>query len=268
MRVRCAAVAGAAVLTFGYVFLFTPILSVIVYSFNESRLVTVWAGFSTKWYAALAADDKVVDAVRLSLSIAVSAATGAVIVGTLTAFALTRFARFRGRDLLSGMVAAPLVLPEVTTGLSMLLLFVAMERLIGWPQGRGAVTIAIAHVTFAVAYATVVVQSRLASLDRSLEEAASDLGARPGAVFLRITLPLIAPALAAAWLLSFSLSMDDYVITAFVTGPGATTLPLLVFSSVKLGLSPEINALGTLIVAVASLVALTATLLQRRRSGD
>jgi putrescine transport system permease protein len=264
MNARIATIAGAAVLIAGYAFLFAPILSVIVYSFNESRLVTVWAGFSTKWYGALAADDKVLDAVRLSLSIAVFAATGAVVVGTLAAYALTRFGRFRGRGLLSGMAAAPLVLPEVTTGLSMLLLFVAMERLVGWPAGRGAVTIAIAHVTFAVAYATVIVQSRLTSLDRSLEEAASDLGARPGSVFLRITLPLIAPALAAAWLLSFSLSMDDYVITAFVTGPGATTLPLLIFSSVKLGVSPEINALGTLIVAVAAGIALTATLLQRR----
>ncbi len=266
MRSRGASFAGGLVLTTGYAFLFAPILSVIVYSFNASRLVTVWAGFSTRWYAALAADDQVIDAVRLSIGIALTAATGAVVIGTLAAYALTRFARFRGRGLLSGMVAAPLVLPEVTTGLSLLLLFVAMERLIGWPQGRGAVTIAIAHVTFAIAYATVVVQSRLASLDRSLEEAASDLGARPIGVFLHVTLPLIAPALAAAWLLSFALSMDDYVITAFVTGPGATTLPLFVYSSVKLGLSPEINALGTLIVAFAAVVALTATLLQTRRA--
>jgi putrescine transport system permease protein len=264
MRNRGAVIAGAAVLAAAYAFLFAPILSVIVYSFNESRLVTVWSGFSTKWYAALAADDKVLDAVGLSLSIALFAATGAVIVGTLAAFALTRFARFGGKALFSGLVAAPLVLPEVTTGVSMLLLFVALERLIGWPQGRGAVTIAVAHVTFALAYATIVVQSRLASLDRSLEEAAADLGAHPMSVFLKITLPLIAPALAAAWLLSFSLSMDDFVITAFVTGPGATTLPLYVFSSVKLGLSPEINALGTLIVGVAALVALSATVLQRR----
>ncbi len=259
-------IAGGAVLAAGYAFLFAPILSVIVYSFNESRLVTVWSGFSTKWYGALAADDQVLAAVRLSLTIAVFAATGAVVIGTLTAYALTRFRRFRGKQLLTGLVAAPLVLPEVTTGVSMLLLFVAMERLIGWPVGRGAMTIAIAHITVAVAYATVVVQSRLASLDRSLEEAAADLGARPLSVFLRITLPLIAPALAAAWLLSFSLSMDDFVITAFVTGPGATTLPLYVFSSVKLGVSPEINALGTFIVGVASLVALGATLLQRRRA--
>jgi putrescine transport system permease protein len=266
VRSRGASFAGGLVLTTGYAFLFAPILSVIVYSFNASRLVTVWAGFSTRWYAALAADDQVIDAVRLSIGIALTAATGAVVIGTLAAYALTRFARFRGRGLLSGMVAAPLVLPEVTTGLSLLLLFVAMERLIGWPQGRGAVTIAIAHVTFAIAYATVVVQSRLASLDRSLEEAASDLGARPIGVFLHVTLPLIAPALAAAWLLSFALSMDDYVITAFVTGPGATTLPLFVYSSVKLGLSPEINALGTLIVAFAAVVALTATLLQTRRA--
>ncbi len=202
----------------------------------------------------------------MSLSIAVIAATGAVFIGTLAAYGLTRFGRFRGRSLLSGLVAAPLVLPEVTTGVSLLLLFVLMERLTGWPKGRGVVTIAIAHVTFAVAYATVVIQSRLANLDPSLEEAAADLGARPLRTFMAIVLPLIAPALAAAWLLSFSLSLDDFVITAFVTGPGATTLPLFVFSSVKLGMSPEINALGTIIVGVASLVALGATLLQRRGS--
>jgi len=253
-----------AVLGFGYAFLFAPILSVIIYSFNESRLVTVWAGFSTKWYAALAEDSQVLDAVRLSLSIAAAAATGAVVIGTLAAYVLTRFGRFRFRPLLSGLVAAPLVLPEVTTGLSMLLLFVALERLIGWPQGRGALTIAVAHVTFAVAYATVAIQARLAGLDPALEEAAADLGARPVRAFFAVVLPLIAPALAAAWLLSFSLSLDDFVITAFVTGPGATTLPLLVFSSVKLGVNPEINALGTVIVGVASMVTLSSTLLQRR----
>jgi putrescine transport system permease protein len=264
MRGRTAQWAGVVVLAAGYLFLFAPILSVIVYSFNESRLVTVWSGFSTKWYGSLAHNQKVLDAVRLSLGIAVSAATGAVFIGTLVAYALTRFGRFRLRPLLSGLVAAPLVLPEVTTGVSMLLLFVLMERLVGWPQGRGAMTIAIAHITFAVAYATVVIQSRLANLDPALEEAASDLGARPLRTFTAIVLPLIAPALAAAWLLSFSLSLDDFVITAFVTGPGATTLPLYVFSSVKLGMNPEINALGTIIVVLASTVALGATLLQRR----
>ena len=257
-------IAGVAVLGAGYLLLFAPILSVIVFSFNESRLVTVWSGFSTKWYGVLARDSQVLDAVRLSLGIAATAATGAVLIGTLAAYALARFGRFRGRTLFSGMVAAPLVLPEVTTGLSLLLLFVLLERLTGWPQGRGAVTIAVAHVTFAVAYATVVIQSRLGSLDPALEEAAADLGARPVAAFVAVVLPLIAPALAAAWLLSFSLSLDDFVITAFVTGPGATTLPLFVFSSMKLGVSPEINALGSLIVGVASIVALGATVLQRR----
>lgn len=266
MRVRTGIVGGIAVLAAGYLFLFAPILSVIIYSFNESRLVTVWSGFSTKWYGVLVQDGRILDAVRLSLGIATFAATGAVIVGTLAAYALTRFGKFRSRPLLSAMVAAPLVLPEVTTGLSMLLLFVLMERLVGWPQGRGAITIAIAHVTFALAYATVVIQSRLANLDPALEEAAADLGARPLRIFTAIVLPLIAPAIAAAWLLSFSLSLDDFVITAFVTGPGATTLPLLVFSSVKLGVSPEINALGSIIIAVASIVAIGATLLQRRRS--
>jgi putrescine transport system permease protein len=259
-------VSGTLVLAAGYIFLFAPIVSVIVYSFNESRLVTVWSGFSTKWYAALVQDGRILDAVRLSLTIAAFAATGAVALGTLAAYALTRFGRFRSRSLLSGLVAAPLVLPEVTTGLSMLLLFVLLERFTGWPQGRGAITIAIAHVTFALAYATVVIQSRLANLDPSLEEAAADLGAHPFRTFTAVVLPLIAPAIAAAWLLSFSLSLDDFVITAFVTGPGATTLPLLIFSSVKLGVSPEINALGTLIIAVASIAAIGATLLQRRKA--
>jgi putrescine transport system permease protein len=259
-------VSGGLVLAAGYIFLFAPIVSVIIYSFNESRLVTVWSGFSTKWYAALVQDGRILDAVRLSLTIAAFAATGAVVLGTLAAYALTRFGRFRSRSLLSGLVAAPLVLPEVTTGLSMLLLFVLLERFTGWPQGRGAITIAIAHVTFALAYATVVIQSRLANLDPSLEEAAADLGAHPFRTFTSVVLPLIAPAIAAAWLLSFSLSLDDFVITAFVTGPGATTLPLLIFSSVKLGVSPEINALGTIIIAVASLAAIGATLLQRRKA--
>lgn len=256
--------AGGLVLGLGYLFLFIPILSVVFYSFNASRLVTVWGGFSTKWYGELVRDDRVLDALKLSVGIAVTASTGAVVIGTLAAYGLTRFGKFRGRSLLSGLVTAPLVLPEVTTGLSMLLLFVLMEKLTGWPQGRGAGTIAIAHITFAVAYATVVIQARIAALDPSLEEAAADLGARPVATFFSVVLPLIAPSLAAAWLLSFSLSLDDFIITAFVTGPGATTLPLLIYSSVKLGLNPEINALGTLIIATASLVALTATVLRRR----
>jgi putrescine transport system permease protein len=261
-----AKIGGGIVLALGYLFLFIPILSVVFYSFNASRLVTVWGGFSTKWYGVLVEDDRVLDALKLSVGIAVTASTGAVIIGTLTAYGLTRFGKFRGRSLLSGLVTAPLVLPEVTTGLSMLLLFVLMEKVTGWPQGRGASTIAIAHITFAVAYATVVIQARIAALDQSLEEAAADLGARPVAAFFSVVLPLIAPSLAAAWLLSFSLSLDDFIITAFVTGPGATTLPLLIYSSVKLGVNPEINALGTLIIATASLAALTATVLRRRTS--
>jgi len=257
-------IAGGLVLALGYLFLFIPILSVVFYSFNASRLVTVWGGFSTKWYGELVQDDRVLDALKLSVGIAVTASTGAIVIGTLAAYGLTRFGKFRGRSLLSGLVTAPLVLPEVTTGLSMLLLFVLMEKLTGWPQGRGAATIAIAHITFAVAYATVVIQARIAALDPSLEEAAADLGARPVATFFSVVLPLIAPSLAAAWLLSFSLSLDDFIITAFVTGPGATTLPLLIYSSVKLGVNPEINALGTLIIATASVVALTATVLRRK----
>jgi putrescine transport system permease protein len=260
---RASKISGAAVLTLGYLFLFTPIFSVVVYSFNESRLVTVWSRFSFKWYGELMHDGRVLDALRLSLIVATVASTGAVILGTLAAYALTRFRRFRGKSLLSGLVAAPLVLPEITTGLSMLLLFVLADRFLGFPKGRGALTIIVAHITFAVAFATVVIQSRIANLDPSLEEAAADLGAKPLTAFFYVVLPLIAPALAAAWLLSFSLSLDDFVITAFASGPGSTTLPLLIFSSVKLGVNPEINALGTLIIAVASVIALGATLLRR-----
>jgi putrescine transport system permease protein len=264
MKINAAKIGGGTILVLGYLFLFIPIFSVVVYSFNESRLVTVWSRFSVKWYGSLFHDGRVLDALRLSLIVAVVASTGAVIIGTMAAYALTRFGRFRGKSLLSGLVAAPLVLPEVTTGLSMLLLFVLADRFLGFPKGRGALTIIIAHITFAVAFATVVIQSRIANLDPALEEAAADLGAKPLTAFVYVVLPLIAPALAAAWLLSFSLSLDDYVITAFTSGPGSMTLPLLIFSSVKLGVNPEINALGTLIIAVASTVALTATILQRR----
>jgi len=236
------------ILVFGYAFLYGPILSLIIYSFNESRLVTVWGGWSTKWYGELLQNQAILDAAGLSLKIAAVSATFAMILGTLAALALVRFKRFKGRNVLGVMVAAPLVMPEVILGLSLLLLFVAMDDLMGWPSGRGQTTIILAHMTFAMAYVAVVVRSRIAHLDQSLEEAAMDLGAKPIKVFFTITLPIIAPALAAGWLLAFTLSLDDLVVASFVSGPGATTLPMVVYSSVRLGVSPQINALATLIV--------------------
>ena len=236
----------------GFVFLYAPILSLIIFSFNESKLVTVWGGFSTKWYVALFQDPQILGAAWISLQVAAVAATLAVVFGTLAAYVLARFGRFRTRALLTGMSTAPLVMPEVITGLSLLLLFVAMEQLIGWPAGRGKTTIIIAHVTFCMAYVTVVVQSRLAGMDESLEEAAMDLGARPVRVFFDVTLPMIAPALVAGWLLAFTLSLDDLVVASFVTGPGASTLPMVIFSKVRLGVSPDINALATIIIAIVA----------------
>ena len=237
----------------GFAFLYIPILSMIVYSFNESRLVTVWAGFSTKWYVELFQNEQIINAAKLSLRIAAINATGAVILGTLAGFALSRFRRFKGRTLMTGMTTAPLVMPEVITGLSLLLLFVAMEHAFGWPAGRGVTTITIAHITFSMAYVTVVIQSRLSTLDESLEEAAMDLGARPWKVFMVITLPIIFPAILAGWLLAFTLSWDDLVITSFVSGPGSSTLPLVIFSKVRLGVSPDINALATIMVTLVAI---------------
>jgi len=260
-----------SILAFGYAFLYGPILSLMVYSFNESRLVTVWGGFSTKWYGELLNNGPLLDAAWLSVKIAAISASGAVVLGTLAALALIRFQKFRGRQSLEVMVTAPLVMPEVIIGLSLLLLFVALDKLIGWPSGRGQATITLAHITFAMAYVTVVVRSRLAHMDHSLEEAALDLVARPLKVFLVITLPLIAPALIAGWLLAFTLSMDDLVVASFVSGPGATTLPMVVYSSVRLGVSPQINALATLIVLAVSVAVAIATYLmfrQQQRGGD
>jgi putrescine transport system permease protein len=237
----------------GFVFLYAPILSLIIFSFNESKLVTVWGGFSTKWYGELLRDPQILGSAWISLQVAVVAATLAVVLGTLAAYVLTRFGWFRTRALLTGMSTAPLVMPEVITGLSLLLLFVSMEQLIGWPAGRGKTTIIIAHVTFCMAYVTVVVQSRLAGMDQDLEEAAMDLGARPVRVFFDITLPVIAPALIAGWLLAFTLSLDDLVVASFVTGPGASTLPMVIFSKVRLGVSPDINALATIIIVIVAL---------------
>ena len=235
------------------VFLYAPIISIIVYSFNESQLVTVWSRFSTKWYGALIQDEQILRAAKISLEVAIMSATGALMVGTLTGYILTRFTRFKGRTMFSGMVMAPLVMPEIIMGISMLLLFVGMEQLFGWPH-RDVQTIVIAHITFSTAFVSVVVQSRLQGIDVSVEEAAMALGARPVTVFFLITLPLMIPALVSGWLLAFSLSLDDLVITAFVSGPGSTTLPMVIFSKVRLGLNPEINALATVVILFIGLV--------------
>jgi putrescine transport system permease protein len=254
-----------AVLGFGYAFLYVPVLLLIVYSFNESRLVTVWSGFSVKWYAELLANRQLLDAAWLSVRIAAVNATFAVILGTLAANALVRHGRFRGRTGFELLLTAPLVMPDVIIGLSLLLLFVAMQQVIGWPDGRGFTTIAIAHITFSMAYVAVVVRARLAQMDRSLEEAAMDLGARPLTVYRTITLPLIAPALLSGWLLAFTLSLDDLVIASFVSGPGSTTLPMVIYASVRMGVSPQINALATVIVALVTLAVVVAALTMRER---
>ncbi|OUD14007.1 ABC transporter permease subunit [Thioflexithrix psekupsensis] len=237
-------------LTFGYLFLYVPIIILVIYSFNESRLVTVWSGFSTQWYRALWEDQQLLAAVWMSLRIAFLTATAAVGLGTAAAMMITRFGHFPGYTPFAAMITAPLVMPEVITGISLLLLFVALEQAIGFPQGRGMLTIWIAHVTFCTAYVTVVISSRLRELDPALEEAAMDLGATPWKVFFLITLPIIAPALLSGWLLAFTLSLDDLVVASFVSGPGSTTLPMVVYSSVRLGVSPKINALASIIILV------------------
>ncbi|WP_310631757.1 ABC transporter permease subunit [Paraburkholderia sp.] len=236
----------------GFAFLYIPIVSLIVYSFNESQLVTVWTHFSTRWYQALATDDELINAAWLSLRIALMTAFASVIIGTWAGFVLARMGRFRGFTLYTGMINAPLVIPEVIQGISLLLLSVEMGKLLGWPAGRGVFTIWIGHVMLCISYVAIIVQSRVRELNPSLEEAALDLGATPFKVFFQITLPLISQALAAGWLLSFTLSIDDLVLSAFLSGPGSTTLPLVVFSRVRLGLNPEMNALATLFIAVVT----------------
>jgi putrescine transport system permease protein len=243
-------------LIIGLVFLYVPILSMVIFSFNNSRLVTVWDAAHSptiKWYLALLSNGQILRAAWISIRVAAASATGAVVLGTLVGIVLARFGPFRGRTLLSAMTTAPLVMPEVITGLSLLLLFVALEQLIGWPRGRGVLTIILAHITFTMSYVAIVVQSRLAGFDESLEEAAMDLGARPVTVFFRITLPLILPAIASGWLLAFTLSWDDVVVSQFVAGPASTTLPMVIFSKVRLGVSPDVNALATLMVLVVAL---------------
>jgi len=254
-----------SILAFGYAFLYVPLVLVVVYSFNDSRIATVWGGFSVRWYGELFRNEQILDAAFLSVRIALTSATIATVLGTMAGLALARFRRFKGRTLFSGMITSPMVMPEVITGLSLLLLFVALQQTTGWPGQRGFGTITIAHTTFAMAYVAVIVQSRLMSMDESLEEAAMDLGGHPLRVVFDITLPLIAPAMAAGWLLAFTLSLDDLVIASFVSGPGSNTLPMYIFSKVKLGVSPDINALATLIIAFVSLGVLAAWLIGRKR---
>ncbi|CAI8830311.1 putrescine ABC transporter membrane subunit PotI [Pseudomonas sp. IT-196MI5] len=251
-------------LIFGLSFIYLPMLILVIYSFNASKLVTVWGGWSIKWYAGLLDNSQLMGSVVRSLEIACYTAIAAVALGTLAAFVLTRVTRFKGRTLFGGLVTAPLVMPEVITGLSLLLLFVAMAQLIGWPQERGIVTIWIAHTTFCAAYVAVVVSARLRELDLSIEEAAMDLGAKPLKVFFLITIPMIAPSLAAGGMMSFALSLDDLVLASFVSGPGSTTLPMEVFSAVRLGVKPEINAVASLILLAVSIVTFMVWFFSRR----
>jgi len=254
-----------SVLAFGYAFLYIPLMSVVVYSFNDSKLATVWGGFSTRWYAELFRNEQILDAAFLSLRVAATSATLATIFGTMAGIVLVRFGRFHGRTLFSGMITSPLVMPEVITGLSLLLLFVSLQQLIGWPGQRGFATITVAHTTFSMAYVAVIVRSRLAAMDESLEEAAMDLGCGPLRVIFDITLPLITPAMIAGWLLAFTMSLDDLVIASFVSGPGASTLPMYIFSKVKLGVTPDINALATLIILIVSAGLVIAWVAMRQR---
>ena len=256
---------NATALTLGFAFLYLPILLLVVCSFNASRLVTVWGGFSTQWYAALFRNEALMSAAWVTLRVGLVSATLATVLGTLAALALTRFGRFRGRTLFTGLIYAPMVMPEVITGLSLLLFFVALNL------DRGFWTIVLAHVTFTMCFVAVVVQSRLVGFDRALEEAALDLGATPLRAFFSVTLPLIAPAVAAGFLLAFTLSIDDLVIASFTAGPGATTLPMRIYSQVRLGVTPEINAASTILIALVTLGVIVATLAAKReavQSGD
>ena len=238
---------------FGFALLYVPLAVMVLYSFNASRLASVWGGWSVRWYGELLRNEQILGAAWISLKVAFLSATIATVFGCLIGYAFSRLGKFPGRLLLAGMATAPIVMPEVVTGLSLLLLFISMEDLVGWPVGRGLDTVVIAHATFGMAFVAVIVQARLSDFDRSVEEAAMDLGARPVGVFLSVTLPMMAPALVAGWLLAFTLSLDDLVIASFVSGPGASTLPMVVFSKVRLGVTPEINALATLLIAVVAL---------------
>jgi len=249
---------NATSLTLGFTFLYLPMLILIIYSFNASKLVTVWAGFSTKWYGELLHNEAFLDAAWVTLKVAVLSSTFATVLGTMAAYVMVRGGRFRGRTLFSGMIYAPLVMPEVITGLSLLLLFIAIGL------DRGVITIVLAHTTFSMCYVSVVVSSRLVTFDRSLEEAALDLGCTPFDAFKSVTLPIIAPAVISGWLLAFTLSLDDLVIASFTSGPSSTTLPIKIFSAVRLGVSPEINALSTIMIAIVAIGVITASLVSKQ----
>lgn len=243
---------GRGWLGLGYLFLYVPIVALVIYSFNDSPIPNVWRGFTLKWYVALARDSELLTGLWLSLKIAFLTACGSVVLGTLAAFALVKYKRFSGRTLFSGMATAPLVMPEVVVGLSLLLMLVSVQRALGFPE-RGLLTIWLGHLLLGVAYAAVVVQARLQDLNPQLEEAAMDLGARPHQVFWLVTLPMIAQSLVSAWLLTFTLSLDDVVLAAFLSGPGATTMPLVIFSRARLGLNPSVNAVATLIIVIVAI---------------
>jgi putrescine transport system permease protein len=251
-------------LAFGFAFLYVPIFSMMAFSFNKSRLATVWGGFSTEWYGKLLSNPQVINAAVLSIEIALVSATLATILGTLAGLALARFRRFRGRTLFSGLIMAPLIMPEVITGISLLMFFIMLGHYVGWPSQRGFTTITLAHITFSLTYVATIIQSRLSSIDVSIEEAAMDLGSRPWQVLRDITLPIISPAIVSGWLLAFTISLDDVVITSLTSGPGYTTLPMLVWSKVRLGVTPDINALGTIIVATVAIVVAISTVLLNR----
>lgn len=262
----------SVMLAIGLAFFYIPMILLVIYSFNYSKLVPVWGGWSLRWYGVLFESEEVWNAVALSLQIAFVNATFATLLGTLAGLAMVRFGRFRGRTLFGGMLVAPLVMPEVITGLSLLVLFITLKQWIGWPAERGFTTITIAHITFSLAYVAVIVQARLTGMGQTLEEAALDLGAKPFKVLTAITIPRLAPGMISGWLLAFTLSLDDLVIASFVTGPGANTLPILIFSRIRLGLRPDINALATIIILfVAVCVAIAALLMfyqQRRQELD
>ena len=261
-----------SMICFGLAFLYVPIFSMIFFSFNKSRLATVWGGFSIEWYGKLFSNQQILSAALLSLEIAILSATFATLLGTFAGLALARFKQFRGRSLLAGLVTAPLIMPEVITGISSLLLFIMMAQWFGWPAQRGFTTITIAHITFSMTYVTTIVQSRLSSMDMSIEEAAMDLGSKPWQVLRDVTLPIISPAILSGWLLAFTISLDDVVITSFTTGPGYTTLPILIWSKVKLGVTPDINALASVIVLIVATGVTVATIIltrsERKRERD
>ena len=250
----------------GYAFLYVPVLLLVATSFNPSRLTTVLTGFSWRWYVALWHNERLIEAALLSLRIAAVSATGATALGTLAGYALARFGRFTGRGVFASLLAARLVLPDVLVGLSLLLLFVQMEQTLGWPEGRGALTITLAHISVSLAYVAVVIEARLADAGTELEEAAMDLGASPFQAFRLVTLPLLAPALLSGWLLAFTLSLDDLVVATFTSGPGASTLPMVVFSALRLGVTPELNALATVILVLVSAALGLAWFVQQRAS--